>query len=637
MAMAFKQVTQEEVKNTLGPSCPDTVLNYIIKNIPQEKWMETASKIKNALGEIEKAQGVSFKSAELAYDNAYMYGERAQVPVSRTLNSDKIAELFVKYPDKFVEIAKATGGKVGTAFELFKIEDIARPFKERSDSITRAIVEIAKSAGKDPQDVENALSYLSSRRVYQLFVKYPDKFVEIANDAGRHTGRTLFLLTFSSEFGKKEFSSVFFNYCEGRINLNKLMLYVYSSNPLAIEMGRPLDDLHDKPIEREKYLSGLSTIQVLGLLLGNPEYFYTSSNNMLFDRLKRDLKGRTISDIFNEYRLFGTEECRNFLFRAINYGRFYGAENSLLVKEELNDALDTLIGPITADNFDNKYYFILANGLDSVRGIELVRTSLSTKLNERLKELQETKEMNQDEKKILSAMEFLVFKSDPSTKLVSEDKKNRIRGLEDRAIFNPNYYMKEGKLVIVQVFDKEDTEKTSWLLTQQWFNKGEKLREGPGKIVIENKDAKMILFMGKDEGENKEFIKKQLDETPNLIITFRGHSYSLKDNFPPDIFADKTSHVLFIPGSCGSSGSIPEYMAANPNTDITFFSNTSTGIGQVTNAIVTMLMDTKETEKFNLLLDRSSKSIADQGGDSKTIRAFGDGEMLLLYSSLATK
>jgi hypothetical protein len=89
--------------------------------------------------------------------------------------------------------------------------------------------------------------------------------------------------------------------------------------------------------------------------------------------------------------------------------------------------------------------------------------------------------------------------------------------------------------------------------------------------------------------------------------------------------------VVFGDGSCGSSGSTSEYIKANKSTNLKFFSNTSTGRGQVTNAIIDVFMKTKSAKRFNELLKENTKYIEQNGGDVGTLKVFGPGEMMLRY------
>jgi hypothetical protein len=507
---------------------------------------------------------------------------------------------FAKHPDKFVEIAKVTGKDAKYAFNAFAEDEIKGMFLEDPDKVVRAFADVASAAGDNAGNVLRSIGGESFGGLRMVFRGPPN---------------------------------VFMRYCKGEINLNSMMFAFYSTEALAIEMGRPIDDMHEDAKKRKEYIDKLSTMQVIGLLMSNPEYFYTSSNHLLFDRVKEEMKkeGLNITDLIGKYGKADSEQYTNLVFRSINYDRFYGKKDSIFTSGELQSAMDSFFEPIYLDKFNEKYYFILANGLDKMKNNPVFKEYLDTKFEKRIVDLRGKSGKSDEEKKILSALEFLDATSNPSTKLISNDTKDRISALAEKGTFKKSNYSQDGKIIIVQVFDKEDTEKNHWMYTQEWFNGGKKQKEGPGKINIETKNAKIILFMGKDADENQAFITQQLKETPNLIITFRGHSYSLKENFPYDIFGDKDSHVLFIPGSCGSSGSIPEYISANKDTDIKFFSNTSTGRGQVTNAIIDVLIKTKQDRRFNDLLNENSKYIEQNGGDVSTIKVFSPGEMLLRY------
>jgi len=123
---------------------------------------------------------------------------------------------------------------------------------------------------------------------------------------------------------------------------------------------------------------------------------------------------------------------------------------------------------------------------------------------------------------------------------------------------------------------------------------------------------------------------------PNVLISLKATKHcadapSLRKSFPPGIFGNRRGNVLFIPGSCGSAGSVPEYLTANPSTNLTFFSNTSTGRGHVTNALLTALVEAKAGAEFKKILEDNAGFIEKNGGDVKTIRVFSPGEALLAY------
>ncbi|VVC03443.1 Uncharacterised protein [Candidatus Burarchaeum australiense] len=499
------------------------------------------------------------------------------------LGSEGIRTLFVQNPDAFVELARVAGIRTANAFYLLENEEIAARFTQNPQQVVDAISEIIRAAGA------------GSRRVFWAF--YDGAIV-----------------------GK------FLDYCDKKISLDQIMIMILSSDDVSGSLGGPLDELHADGPKRQKYLDSLSTLQVFALLCSDPEHFYTSSNHMLFDRLRKDLGTKTVNELFVEYGVFGTEQCRNFLFRAINYDRLYGKKDSLLKAADVKGILPTLLEPLTSSAYDKTYLTQLANAISMIKGIPEILEQIKPIVEARLGEQNLSAEWR-------AALEFICVLIDPKTSLVSDEKKTEIKKLEGADIFDPELYKNDGKLTVLQVFDKEDTGKDHWGMTVSWFTRyfGKKPTTGAnGELIYENSTAKLILFMGENDGANQEFIQQQLQETPNLIATFRGHSFSLEDNFPHEIFGNESGHILFIPGSCGSALSIPDYVSANPNTDLRFVSTSSTGRGQVTNAVVEAFLGAGR-KKFEEFLADAQNSIVRQGGDVSTLKVWTKGEALMRY------
>ena len=530
-------------------------------------------------------------------------------------------------------------------------------FKVKHIDVSSVFDEIVKLIGRDDSNISEASSMLDvfgSEKVVDLFLIHPDAFVEIVNAAGENSWRAFYVLGFekvadlfvsnpgafveiannTGELSSQVFSSLenervaerFLDYCNKRISFDQFMATVLSSDSFAIELGRPLDDLHFQQEKREQYLDSLSNLQVFGLLNSNPEFFYTSSNHMLFDRLKTDLGDKSITQLFEEYALIGSATSRNFLFRAITYDRFYGKENSLLTESDINALLPTLLEPLNSDKFDEVYFFLLANAIVDINEVPEVIDQVKPIYERRLQE-------GVNDKELKAAFEFIAVLVEEETSLVSEDKKELIRKLDEKSIFNPSLYQNNGKITVLQVFDKGDTGKDHWPMTQDWFNayfENKPVIGVNGELVYETAEVKMILFMGDVYSQNREFIRRQFQETPNMIVTFRGHSYSLSSSFPFDIFGNIDSHILFIPGSCGSAGSTPNYIFANPKTDLRFISNSSTGRGQVTNIIVEALIESEEKSFQNVIAD-STESIVKYGVSITNIEIWTRGELLMAY------
>ena len=659
-------LTVEEIIRQI-PNCPNNVAQEIMKsNNPQAKFNE----IKTAFAEIAHTCGEGAGDAFYALRNdkiaaffvqnpnlvADAFGEIAKVCGRQSYNAfyalrnNKIDALFVQNPNAFVEIAKACGERAGDAFYALRNDKIAAFFVQNPKLVADAFDEIALACGLWSGNAFAAL--FENDKIAAFFVQNPklvaDAFGEIAKVSGRFTKEVLYVL------GDDKAADVFLQYCNGQMNLDLLLLSLYAAVPsLSIEIGRPLDNLHDRDTERREYLAGLSTVQVFGLLMSPPEYFYTSTNHLLFDRLKADLKkeGKSISQLLGEYGLLGTEQCRNLIFRAVTYDRLFGKQDSLFEKSDIDAILGTLLAPIGSDTFDRQYYFLLANAINSFGKNPEIMKPLKERLEERLKGFEGKILLTNDLRQIRSALEYLVYAMDAGTSLVPAERTWDIKGSHSKAAFNMSDYIVDGKLRIIQVFDKEDTGKDHWPMTRDWFSEksGFKTVLDNGKEVrLESDNARMTLFMGDNDEENQAFIKSELEKNPNAIITFRGHSFSLMGNFPPEIFGNKNGHVLFIPGSCGSSSSTPKYMAANPNTDLRFFSNTSTGRGQVTNVLVDILIGSTRKKlaefksvngeyalyaspTFENLIKENEAKIVSNGGDIGTIHVWTAGEGLLYY------
>lgn len=666
--LTFNEVKQKVDENRgTRPSCPDAVVKAILKQgDPEQKILE----MKAALNEIAKIAHADWpdwvlqdlndqlnddKIAPLftrfpreCIEIAKNAGDGASAAFS-VLRSDKVGPLFASYPTKFVELSKiekrVTYVAMSSIGEITALEDIfiqnpdqflvlakildfgslfANELYESKAKVTEEIIkpninklaEIAEYAGELGY---NGLSALYNPTVKQLFDDHPREFVRVAEVMKRSAYSVFYALRY------EETRSLFLDYCDNRIPFEKFILIVMSLNQVAIEIGRPLDDLHFQENERKKYLENLTTLQVFALLNSNPSFFFTSSNHMLFDRLKEDLNGKSVVDLFEQYGLIGTDLCRNFLLRTINYGRFYGQENSLFTSDEVEKLLPTLINPMSSGKFNPTYFFLFANAIDKTKGIELINNAITPILEKNLKS-------HGEDSKFRAALEYLVYSMNEKTTAIPEEKKQKIRNLEIKSIYEPTLYKNDGKLTVLQIFDKADSGQYHWPLTQKEFADYFDKNPVPGKngeLIFENNSLKMILFMGESSEINKEFLEKQLDRTPNAIITFRGHSYSLTNNFPYDIFQNKDNHILFIPGSCGSAGSTAEYIMANPRTDIQFVSNNSTGKGQVTNAIIKELLESKE-QQFNKILQESAR-LEGYGTDIQTLRVWDKGEILLRY------
>ena len=466
-------------------------------------------------------------------------GEEAGMALE-SLRIESVGKLFVQYPNEFVELAKAVGRGACIVFSALDDEGVRKMFVENFELLKTSLANIAKASSPFANWRMHyyVFNFLKDKDSRDLFLHYPNEFVAIAQGAGRGVGMAFYAL--QDESIAKRFK----DYCDGKVTFDGFMLPVLSIPEIAIELGRPIDELHEDTPDRMKFLNSLSTLQVFSLLISNPELFYTSSNHLMFDRLKKDLGNTSITDFFKKYDLIGTEWYRNFIFRAINYDRFYGEPDSMFKEADLNSAVDAIFSPLAAEKFDETYFFLIANGLvDKIMQIPIIKQDLVGRISGRLKELHAKTELTDDEKQITSALEYLAYAWDSKTLLVSEQKKSDIRKLEEKGFYVPSNYSIDDKLQVMQIFVMEDTKDYDWGATQEWFARYATPKKGEdGELIYETKDARVILFAGKNKEQSQEFVKQQLEKNPNMIITFRGHSYHLEVYFPPDIFANRKAH-----------------------------------------------------------------------------------------------
>lgn len=623
-------LTFKEVRKKVDERIPDSIVMEIVKTGNRKKITE----INKAAGEIVKAGGWDKgdaryifeilgdkKVAELfvMYTSEFVEIARAAggggYNVFDVFRNEKIAELFMKHASKFVELARASKGMTLYSFLALGNEKIAGLFLEKPDVVINNFVEIANVDGC------TALFFLRDNEIAELFVNHTSEFVEIAKSAGGGAGSAIYAIK------NKEVAKKFIDYTEGRISFDVFMVMIFSVSNAAIELGRPLDYLHSETAQRKKYLDGLSTVQVVGLLCSNPEFFYTSSNHLLFDRLKKEINGNGFNYLISKFGL-NDEQAQNFIFRALNYDRLFGGETAIANSGDTKNIMQILLKGIYSKKFDEKYFYLLANAIEKV---SVLVPQVREEIEQLIRELDLFRTSSDiDERKRYWSLVYL--QAILSGTFEPEMQENAKKSIFER----DNYVGKDRKLTVLQIFDKEDTEKDHWKLSQAWFEKkyGKPKIGTSGELIYEDRESRVILFMGDNENVNQNFAREWISKNNRGVITFRGHSYSLVENLPYDIFGNMPGNFLFIPGSCGSARSTPAYMMENPNTDIRFFSNTSTGRGQVTNAIIDIILEQKEQTLFSQMLLKGSEKIEKNEGELKTIKVFSAGEALLSYINI---
>ena len=569
-----------------------------------------------------------------------------------------MARFFATDPEKFIssiaELSKAIGKSGNSslywAFNALSQPEIAELFVSRPEKLISYFSLIDKASQNSEISPFIAFSNLHPG-VVKLFASNPDAFVKMAQATGKFAGIAFASLSLPG-------MPAFFNdYCQGKMGFEQFMIQVKSTNDYSIELGKPLDELHDDQpalvqrygTDRNGYLASLDKTDVLALLCSDPSFFYTSSNQMLFGRLLQDSNGESIVKVMDDYGIWDAPASRNLIFRAINYGRFFGRANySIFSESDLEKVMPKLTAPLYEKGFDPDYFYKLANGIEHM-GYEQ-KKSMRGILDDAGGKLPapgspEWVEWGNKKSRAISILASML--DHPGRNTSGQFDASRYKGSDGK------------KLLIVQVFDKEDTLSIdengkpygSWLSSQNWWRKylkttptdayGKPVKElltVPGELTYDSGDVRMVLYMGDTPGDNQQFISKMLADKKNMIITFRGHSYSLAENFPDSIFAPfPSSNILFMPGSCGSVGSIPSYLASNQFMDT--ISNTSSGEGFITNTVMELLIEEARRDGHRLikeiLVSDKEKPISNAArikkvnGDASTLSVSTWGDFLL--------
>ncbi|MBN2122250.1 hypothetical protein JW721_04320 [Candidatus Micrarchaeota archaeon] len=542
------------------------------------------------------------------------------------LSGSKLQELLEKHEDELVGVAREVGEAAPEAFRLFENAWMMEVFRMNPQDFTKTLLTIKRICMKGTRAVLGGIR--SNDELREMFARKPETIISALLDVAEQVKsarafQSMWDLGVSRKFAE---------YCHGKGKLENLVISMLSENPAASDLGAPLDELHDDTPKRMEYLNSLSDMQVFTLLLSDPKNFYTSTNHLLFDRLKAGIGKKGVGYLLKRYNLLGTKECSNLVLRAVNYDRFYGRKNSLFTEKEAVEVIDSVLWPLKKDFFNGGDFFLMANAVHKIKGLPSAKYKLGLRFRDKLRKLGEAK--GYGEEKILSGIEYLLYELYGEEAPLIKEHFAEVRKLGENAYFDPALYTKDGKLQILQVFDKEDTGSDHYPASKRWFAKYGKPKTGEGgELIYETPTARIVLFMGETKEENVKFVSRELKKNPNRIITFRGHSYSLGKNFPSGIFKGKKGHVLFIPGSCGSSGDIASYIEERGGTDLRFISNTATGRGQVTNSLVDLLIGSQGQEKatFGQIIEKGRKEIEKHGGDTEILQVWSPGEALLNY------
>lgn len=246
-------ITVEYVKKQLGDRCSDSLAGYIVGYVPPQQLETTLKRIKTAFVEIDAARRV--KRVGTAATEIEVYGEQAVfdaigdanvaklfvehtdafVEIAKAAKSDlvrafgmlgtgNIPYLFERHPDKFVEIAKVAKGSTSFAFWAFLNNDnLANLFDKNPELVVKRFAEMAKAAGSGAFWAFESLIY---PRTAELFVKYPDKYIEFTKAVGKNAEDYFYVLRY--DIGKPE---LFVEFAEGRRRLDELISSIPKYKP----------------------------------------------------------------------------------------------------------------------------------------------------------------------------------------------------------------------------------------------------------------------------------------------------------------------------------------------------------------------------------------------------------------------
>ena len=499
------------------------------------------------------------------------------------------ATLFAYHPEVFVRMANEIGRDSQIAFRIFENFEIAKRFSENPDAVANLLREIA---GINRTDGGYGFCAFGDHRVVAKFIELIDRVITI-----------------------DQFKVI---YC--------------SDNGVAIECGKKLDEVYNRPSERTSGVNLLDMEQVLGLLLSSPENFYKTINDALLDRLGHELASRGIGvlQLFQEYEI-PDYLAANFLFRLVEYDRASGP-GSFLSEADIQYLSSAVTRSIQSDVFDPGFYSALANAMSSmvISGKEpMLNLKFKKELESKYRELS-PKKRTDDQMQVFAAIGYTLVMVDPRTSVVPMADRIIIERFSQKAVYEPELYQNDGKKTIVQVFDRSDSSE-HYALTQTWFGKYSTPTRGrDGELTYETATTRMVLYMGRDAEANRRFVEKQMGETQNVIIAFRGDAIHLDANFPSNSFRNG-NHVLFVMGSCFSTRRADEYVEANPEVDLRIISNEGVGRGQVNNTIVEGLMLQTSPILFMTLIKGLETGISRNSGEATTIGTTTPGDCLLEY------
>lgn len=497
--------------------------------------------------------------------------------------SNNMTSLFTKYYSYLRNMIDNNPNIYGTHLIplLLALPDTYDMFTRSPDTFTQSIIDLEHSMGYGSWKMFKLL--IENSLVRSKFIEDPKWFLSILKVLSSTSHNTNIILNI---LGDQDFF--------GRIFENPENVKLFFSKGSGEEIGGEIDRLHDSPY-RTRFVNSLTPQEVILALSTNPKLFFTSSNELLINKLKKDFSG--FKGGFTEYlkSVLGPEclkspRIANLMMRLIQHGRIM----EFISEQDINWVADMIIKPLNTD-YEYLYSFVdfisklkEKNDELSKRFYNLLKTSFKKNVLD--------KGITQYDKKRKKMMIFISYLFDFK---ISKPEFDQIKKILEINYFDPNKFLINGRIHIYQVFTP--TERDSYDTTIKYFSlKGGSVKtekgDGYEKTIITTDNYTMELYIGKDENEYHRYIKNLMTDPTGKIVSYRGHSYQLEDYFPPSLLMNKQSPLILVLGGCGSAKDIPKYIEKEPK-DNYIIGYLTVGRGENTNKIINVLIKSIETRK----------------------------------------
>ncbi|MCC7569825.1 hypothetical protein KO465_00585 [Candidatus Micrarchaeota archaeon] len=491
-----------------------------------------------------------------------------------TLHSQEIKRILETNPGKYYE--------VNLMLVFLSQEDVFSFFSENSGPMTDLLINIEKSYKGGSWRLFKKL--ISSSSLRQHFINDPTWFLDLSEK-----NNLKIVLEALTQVDKDPF---FFS----RVLKNPATAELFFRDGNSVDSGSEVDRLYVNPESRRKKVESMSPEQILYILSDEPTLFFTSTNELLINKLKKDYNnfegtflGYLGSVLGNEY--LSSERTSNLFMRLISQGRIYEfiepEDTQLLVSlivDSLFDGTDSYIYSFI--DFIGKLSYIKEHNPNSKVFFDTLNKEFSNRFSEKV-----------NERKNKKLFLFISYVFDPSS--VSSNDRKIIEALLSNKTTPTNQLTSNNRLNVFQIFSPTETDFFNSTLYD--FRNNEKMKvlttdETPSynRVVLESEGVVMTLFIGKNVSANVNYLNNLLKDDSNKMITFRGHSYQVEENFPAPLFINKRCNTLVLIGSCGSSHDIPSYLENAPeNNYMIGYSGIGTGVN--TNTIIKLIIE--ETKK----------------------------------------